>query len=403
MRNNLKITEPARELSVSGSYEVVVVGGGVAGVAAAVAAARDGVSVCLLEREFTLGGLATLGLVWCYLPLCDGFGNQIMGGLAEHFLKLSIVDGPGEIPICWQTDNPHERRSNQRYELEFNPATFAISLDKEIKKYDIHVVFGCLCSGVIKENDHINAVIVETKSGRSAILGDIIIDATGDADVCATSGEDITITKSNRVANWCTLIENGTYSKYEMQVPLFGDLPKGSRLYDGVDAQDITNFMIAGRSSIAQYIHNKNSHTMNTYPILLPAIPQLRLSRHLVSRYELRAVDEGHWFEDSVGMLADWRQRGGVYSLPLNALVAKFTKNLLVAGRCISAKSEVGDVIRSIPACVVTGEAVGIAAALSVNLGIEIENIPLSRLQKKLQEHNVINNKDLLLRSGNAR
>ena len=87
------IQEPAARLNVVASYDVVVVGGGIAGVSAAVSAAREGASVCLLEREYALGGLATLGLVWCYLPLDDGFGHQIMGSIAEELLKLSVADG----------------------------------------------------------------------------------------------------------------------------------------------------------------------------------------------------------------------------------------------------------------------------------------------------------------------
>ena len=74
-------TEPAKRLPVSGEFDVIVVGGGIAGVAAAIAAARNGADVCLLEKEFGLGGLATLVNIIKYLPLCDGLGNQVIGGL----------------------------------------------------------------------------------------------------------------------------------------------------------------------------------------------------------------------------------------------------------------------------------------------------------------------------------
>ena len=78
------------ETPVVDAYDVCVVGGGVAGAAAALAAARRGVRTCLIEKEYALGGLATLGLVVIYLPLCDGRGRQVIGGISEEFLKLSL-------------------------------------------------------------------------------------------------------------------------------------------------------------------------------------------------------------------------------------------------------------------------------------------------------------------------
>lgn len=87
------ITEPEREIPVIGEYDVAVCGGGVAGVAAALAAARHGAKVLLIEKQFALGGLATLGLVTVYLPLCDGLGKQVSFGIAEELLRVSIGHG----------------------------------------------------------------------------------------------------------------------------------------------------------------------------------------------------------------------------------------------------------------------------------------------------------------------
>lgn len=96
------ITEPTKRIPAIGAYDVIVVGGGVAGVSAALAAARNGAKVCLVGKESALGGLATLGLITHYLPLCDGLGHQVVGGIGEELLKLSMRDGFAEIPACWQ-------------------------------------------------------------------------------------------------------------------------------------------------------------------------------------------------------------------------------------------------------------------------------------------------------------
>mgnify|MGYP004481321329 FL=1 len=87
------ITEPTRKIPVTGEYDVAVCGGGVAGIAAALSAARGGAKTLLIEKQFALGGLATLGLVTIYLPLCDGNGRQVSFGLAEELMLLSIEKG----------------------------------------------------------------------------------------------------------------------------------------------------------------------------------------------------------------------------------------------------------------------------------------------------------------------
>ena len=87
------ILENAKEIPVAGDYDVIVAGGGVAGIAAALAAARHGAKTLLLERMYMLGGLATSGLVTVYLPLCDGAGHQVSFGLAEELLRLCVSHG----------------------------------------------------------------------------------------------------------------------------------------------------------------------------------------------------------------------------------------------------------------------------------------------------------------------
>ena len=114
--------------------DVLIVGAGIAGVSAALAAARNGQNVILLEREYGLGGMATLGLIAIYLPLCDGMGRQVSFGISEELLKLSIKYGAdGPLPSAWLENRSLEERKAQRYRVQFNRNMFALLLEQLLR------------------------------------------------------------------------------------------------------------------------------------------------------------------------------------------------------------------------------------------------------------------------------
>ena len=118
-------------------YDIAVIGGGVAGVAAAVQAARCGMKTVLVERTALVGGLATGGLINVFLPLCDGNGHQVTFGIAEEMLRKSIVYGPGEIPPNWKKErNGMERK---RFIAVFSPASFVLALDEMLDEAGVDV------------------------------------------------------------------------------------------------------------------------------------------------------------------------------------------------------------------------------------------------------------------------
>ena len=122
-------TEKARRLPICTKYDIAVVGGGIAGVSAALSAARRGKKVLLLERMFALGGLATLGLITVYLPLCDGNGKQVSFGIAEELLKLSIRYGfEADNPDTWLKPGKGEH-GKQRYQVRFNAQVFSVLME----------------------------------------------------------------------------------------------------------------------------------------------------------------------------------------------------------------------------------------------------------------------------------
>ena len=198
------IVEPERRIPVTLSTEVLVAGGGIAGIAAAVAAARNGKRVILLEREYALGGMATLGLVTIYLPLCDGEGRQLVFGLGEELLKLSIEHGAEtNYPSAWLDGGKEEERIKNRYMTQFNPHLFALRAEELLCSLGVTILYGTLACGVTVQDGRITSVIVENKSGRSAVMTESVIDCTGDADICHMQGRRTALHEGgNGLASW---------------------------------------------------------------------------------------------------------------------------------------------------------------------------------------------------------
>ena len=135
--NTICVDAP-HELPVRGEYDIIVVGGGIAGCAAALAAVRMGKKTLLIEKQTVLGGLATSGHIVLYLPLCDGYGHKVIGGIAEELLWDSIRYSYGDDLENWQ--------DKRRYETRFNGPTFALTLERKLlaEKVDILQRRSCL-------------------------------------------------------------------------------------------------------------------------------------------------------------------------------------------------------------------------------------------------------------------
>ena len=125
--NGIKI--PEKEIPVVKETDVVVVGGGLAGVAAAAAAARQGMKVTLIEKTIALGGLATMGHVCIYLPIDDGNGNKVYGGLAEDLLHVCIKYSYDNLPEEWRNKPDTAPKDSERYQTNFNIPAAVLALD----------------------------------------------------------------------------------------------------------------------------------------------------------------------------------------------------------------------------------------------------------------------------------
>ena len=360
------IHEPPRQTPVRDAFDVAVVGGGIAGVAAAVSAARAGRRVCLLEREYALGGLATLGLVVIYLPLCDGRGRLVSRGLAEELLLLSVAGDPDAIPEAWRAPGASiEKRAERRYRVDFQPVPYLLALEALIRKEGVHLLYGAHFAAVHAEGDRIAAVLVETKAGREALACGAIVDATGDADVFFAAGEPTVSSRLNSAAGWYYARGPqgaGLRKLSEPYDPFNASMPPGaSRGYAGNDPAEITAQVLAARDRI------RADAAAHGEPTLVPTLPCLRMTRRLAGRVEMGGEDRRD-YEDGIGLIGDWRQAGPVYAIPFAALQGVRYRNLFAAGRCISATGYGWEMTRAIPACAVTGEAAGLAAAMGDGL-----------------------------------
>jgi len=390
------LTEPRRTVPVIGEYDVAVVGGGIAGAAAAVAAARNGAKTCLLEKACALGGLATLGNVIVYLPICDGRGHQVIGGLGEELLKLSVRDGYAKPPPCWAEGGDPTQRAKHRYKVSFNPASCMLELEELVVAGGVTLYYDtCFCD-VVKEGGLVSAVLIENKSGRSALACRTVVDASGDADVCARAGEPTVSLKTNVAAGWFYSYDGKRIRLNTLSRPFGRDprkAPRDGPGYAGDDGGDVTAQILDARRMIRRRLQRlrADAETKAIYPVILPTIADLRMTRRLQGRVELKIEDDKRWFDDAVGMTGDWRKAGPIYYLPLRCLTGVKTDNLITAGRCISSLGPCWDVTRVIPTCAVTGEAAGTAAALAAKqTGGRISKLNVRALQDRLRKQKVL-------------
>ena len=159
-----------------GKYNVIVVGGGIAGVSAAVSAAREGMSVLLIEKQINLGGLATGGLISWYEPLCNGEGEQIVFGIAEELIKLSVKYCYDSLPEKWGGCERSGPR-NDRYSTKFSPTVFMLALDEYVKENGVELLFDALATYPVMDGNICKGVIVEDISGREEYEADAVGDA----------------------------------------------------------------------------------------------------------------------------------------------------------------------------------------------------------------------------------
>lgn len=431
-----------KEIPFNDEYDVIVAGGGPAGCASAISAARKGAKTLLIEATGCLGGMGTMGLIPAWCPFSDK-EQIIYKGIAEEVFHASNagVDHVKEGDVDW---------------VPIDPEHLKIVYDDMVTKAGADILFNTLLSAVEAEDGEVKTIIVSNKSGLTAYRAKVYIDCTGDADLAAWAGAEIIPVEDEggyQPASHCFEVSNVDLYGYHAGEWLHPNNPKSpihkivaSGKYDipdthlcnnevspgtigfnaghiwGVDNTDpksVTNALMRGRK-LAHEIHRAlvdyQPQTFAASKVSLTApLMGIRESRRILGDYVLVTEDymERRTFEDEIcrncyyidvhhsaeeaklineGKLdlssrARRYGKGESHGVPYRCLTPKGLKNVLVAGRSISTDRAVQGSTRVMPVCLCMGEAAGKAAVIAIKSGnIDVHNIDVQLLRRQIKE-----------------
>ncbi len=390
-----------QKLDVRRSYDVIVAGGGVAGVAAAVTAAKYGRSVLLLEKSNILGGLATLGLINLFVPMCNGRGKQIIFGLAEKWLRESAKLGYDTIPEPWKDGEPASY-TEIRYTQRYSPYIFALQLLDEVRKAGVDLLYDCIACEPVMADKVCRGVITESKSGTELYACRMLIDTTGDGDLMRRSGLPTVAGKNYftysgkavSLENARKAVEAGNIYKLYGGIGggginLFGDnQPADVPRWSGLTVDEVTDYLTRNQLLMLSRLREEDRFERDI--AMLPLMPQFRTTCRMQGDWVFTVHDAYRHFDDSVCAVNDFEHRDHLFEVPLRALTRRDFPNILTAGRSASGRGYGWDLLRVIPPAILTGQAAGTAAALALQEKTSAAGVPIARLQSLLEADNVM-------------
>jgi FAD dependent oxidoreductase len=427
--SSASVTEAVRETPVVDRSDVLVVGAGPAGVCAAVAAARQGRSVTLVERYNHLGGLASGGMVLVLDDMVNGQEISVTGLVSEYIERLDKL-GLVKVPPVhervrsaemwnkwgrWGVFDFHSHGSPKPivYAASFDPDGWKRVSDDMVQESGVNLRMHSWFSAPIVEDGVLKGAVVETKAGREALLADVVIDTTGDIDVASRAGaahdtssyimtlvfrlggvnfdvaeefERENPREARALNREAKRILGGAWERWWLRTPLPGvawcNAPHMTG-FDGTSVADLTEAEFQGRARInalVEYVNARMPGFEDAYVINVAEQTGVRQTRLLHGEYIVTkedVVDRRH-FNDSVA-------RGRDYYTPYRALLPRGVDQLLVAGRHYSATPEAQRMSREIPPCMAMGEAVGVAAAVALESNVLVRNVDVREVQRRLR------------------
>jgi glycine/D-amino acid oxidase-like deaminating enzyme len=429
-------TENRRYIPVAGEFDVIVCGGGPSGFTAAIAAARHGAKTLLIEKYGFLGGTGTAALMVQFGSIFDG-KNILIGGCVHEFLHRLADEGYGKM----YTDKTHR--------MIFDPEGMIAVCQKMVLESGAELLLHSVVTDVILEGDSARGIVVENKSGRSAYMAKIIIDATGDGDIAFRAGEEFSYgNKEGRVqpvslefllgnVNHEKIIgqglgitlpyirqakENGDWKIPSDQFFSWGrvikrgapDIPESSFYFinatnalniNGVDAKDLTKAEIECRRQVDDLIYFLQKYVPGFEKCYLDrtaAQVGIRETRRIRGKYTLTQSDilEGKHFDDGIvpgcnsidvhdingkEFSHKFLEKETHYQIPWRCFLPEKTKGLIMTGRCISADHHALGSVRVMVVCMPMGEACGYAAALACKENYLLEDLPVEKIKQALR------------------
>ena len=424
----------SKSVPVVGSYDVVVCGAGPAGVIAAIAAAREGASVALVERFGFLGGMATAGLV---MPLSVFIyqNKRVIGGIPWEFIERLEAMGGGYI------EKPLGN-------VAFDPELYKLCMQRMVLEAGVTLYMNSYLTGtVVGTEGTVECVVIENKSGAEALEAKVFIDCTGDADLAAMAGVEMqpmngeplqplstyfilagVDTSSPLIAEamhhnkqgvncHCLPIREYLLERAEeLNMPEFGGPWFCTTLHEGcvavnmtrtaADACDNRDYTAAEcrlREDVyrmADVLRNNFAEFKNCYVASVATQAGIRETRRIKGVHTMTAEEymSGYRYEDSISRGAhpiDIHATKGSSQVthfleqaayvPYRALIANNYPNLLVAGRCLSADRKAFASMRVQASCMGTGQAAGVAAAMCAKVGCSVQSVDIGALVERLK------------------
>ena len=388
---NDRIVRPQSPIPKIDETDVLVIGGGAAGTTAAIAAARTGAKVALVERYGHFGGLITGGLVLKILSH-RAAGNQLVGrGLTEEML-LRLEKMPNGLNRDFRNGEP-----------ELDAEVYKYLLVEMISEANVDVYLHSWALDAVMDGNVCRGAIFQTKNGPHAILAKQTIDTTGDGDIFASAGCEHEVR-----TYWIGLVhrlgglEHSTPEPGAKKPRGLGDgtpIPGVNWVNmsgpdgDGTDVKTLSKFEMNHRKQIWKQVQAVRNTPGYEKSYLVETAPQIgvRVTRVLdaVHNLTLEDAEKGRKFEDVIGIGGAWHGEHASWEIPFRCLLPKTVDNLLTAGRSAAAEPKMSELVRVIVPCWITGQAAGCAAALAVKQNCNVRDLPYPELRKLLLEQKV--------------